>query len=85
MSYITEITDLFFARSRGIKILNPIDYVIIAEWEKQEIPLAIVLGSINEVCSNLHEKQVKIESIGYFQEAVKKNFKNWLQAQVEKN
>lgn len=85
MSYVTNVADLFLSRSsRGAAILNPMDYVIIAEWEKEEIPLDIVLGSINEVCNNLNE-EIRIESIEYFQGTVKKNYKNWLQLQSGKN
>ena len=47
MNYITEVADLFITRSRRVTILNPMDYVIIAEWEKQEIPLAVIFDSIN--------------------------------------
>lgn len=81
MSYVTDVTDLFLARFPNITILNPLDYVVVSEWEKQEIPLSIVLGSINDVSEKLDGENSKIESIGYFQETVKKNFHNWLQTQ----
>jgi hypothetical protein len=80
MSYVTEIADLFLARNSGVKILKPEDYVIIAEWEKQEIPLFIVLDSINQgFAKNAHRQ---IESIGFFQDEVKKQFTSWLQTQA---
>lgn len=84
MSYVTEVAALFLARFQNITILNPMDYVVISEWEKQEIPLSVVLSSINEVSDSLNEENKEIESIGYFQEAVKKNFRDWLQKQGEK-
>ena len=79
MSYVTEVTELFLSHSPGVSILDPMDYTIIAEWEKQEIPLAIVLAAIEEGCANCKEEPVKIESIAYFQEEIKKNFRSWLQ------
>lgn len=75
---------MFLARLPDVTILDPMDYTIIVEWEKQEIPLSVVLCSINEVCDSLSDERVKIESISYFQEAVRKNFKDWLQIQAQK-
>lgn len=77
-NYVTEIADLFLARCSGITILSPLDYTIIAEWEKQEIPLAIVLDTMNKGFEKVNAAEVKVESIGHFQEAVKKNFREWL-------
>lgn len=79
MSYVTEVTDLFLAYCPEATLLDPMDYTIIAEWEKQAIPLPIVLAAIEEGCANCKEEPVKIESISYFQEEIKKNFRNWLQ------
>lgn len=81
MSYVTEVADLFLARFPHITILNPTDYVIISEWEKQEIPITIVLNSINGISKNLDGEKIQIESISYFQETIKKNFRDWLQTQ----
>ena len=78
MNYIGEVTDLFRSRCGGMKILDPMDYVIIAEWEKQEIPLAIVAAAINEICDRLGD-DLRIDSISYFQETIKHNFRAWLQ------
>jgi hypothetical protein len=77
MSYVTAVADLFLARSLDVKILKPEDYVIIAEWEKQQIPLFIVLDSIDDgLAKNPH---LQIESIAFFQDEVKKQFADWLQ------
>ncbi len=78
MSYIGEVTNLFQSRCGEIKILDPMDYVIIAEWEKQEIPLAVVAGAINEICDRLGG-DLRIDSVSYFQETIKRNFRAWLQ------
>lgn len=83
MSYVEKVTDFFLSRCRGVTILSPADYTMIAEWEKQAIPLPIILNSINEVCDKLDGNEVEIESVSEFQETVKKNFGSWLQTMAE--
>ena len=80
MNYVETVADLFLKRS-GYAILSVADYVLVAEWEKEEIPLDVVLDSINRVFDNLAQSngRVNLESIGYFQNEVKKNFADWLQ------
>ena len=81
MNYVTEVANLFLSRRQDGTILSPTDYATIAEWEKQEIPLAVVLDSINRVFDNLAQsnERVNIESISHFQSEIKKNFADWLQ------
>jgi len=74
MKYVVAVADLFLARCQNINMLSPVDFVTISEWEKQEIPLEIVLRSINEVC----DEGVKISSANGFQGRVKQNFVEWL-------
>ncbi len=83
MNYIGEVTNLFRSRCGGIKILGPMDYVMIAEWEKQEIPLAVVAAAINEICDQLSGDERRIDSVSYFQETIKHNFRAWLQTEGE--
>ena len=78
MDYVGEMAGLFRSRCGDTKILSPMDYVIVAEWEKEEIPLTVILDSINEVCDWLDGDAGKVESIGEFQPAVKQSFLNWL-------
>jgi hypothetical protein len=75
MSYITDVADLFLSRCQNIKFLSPIDYATIAEWEKQEIPLAIVFDNPLQSVD-----LANIKSIKDFQSEVRKNFANWLHA-----
>ena len=56
------------------------DYVFIAEWEKQGIPLSVVVSAIDEIFDRLDDDS-KVDSIGYFQDMVKQNFRTWLEAQ----
>jgi hypothetical protein len=81
MSYVSDVAELFLSRCQSVKILSPTDYATIAEWEKQEIPLAVILDSLNRSFNALpeHKKTSKIESMNYFQNEIKKNFANWLQ------
>ena len=78
MSYVGEIADLFRSRCGDTAILGPMDYVIIAEWEKQEIPIAIIAAAITEICDRLNDGDPGIDSVGYFQDIVKQNFREWL-------
>ncbi len=55
------------------------DYTLIAEWEKEEIPLAVVLQSINEGCDEAKDTS-KIESISYFEDKIRNSFTKWLQS-----
>ena len=77
MSYVREIADLFRLRCRHITILNPMDFAIIAEWEKQDIPLFIIRESIEEVCGQKNDPEIR--SIADIQDEVKRKFINWLQ------
>jgi len=81
MNYIGEVTNLFRSRCGEIKILGAMDYVIIAEWEKQEIPLSIVAAAINEICDQLTGDNLGIDSVSYFQDTIKHNFRTWLQTE----
>ena len=81
MNYVIEVAELFVLRRQTAEILTPTDYEIIAEWEKEEIPLEIVLNSINHVFDRLAQSNepFKIETIADVQTEVEKNFASWLQ------
>jgi hypothetical protein len=85
-NYICEIANLYLARRGGALVLSPMDYAVIAEWERQEIPLRIILRSMNDVFDNLaqNNRRPVIKSLNYFQEAIDENYQNWLQMQVGK-
>ena len=79
MHYVMEVANHFLARCGSTTVLNSTDFTIIAEWEKQGIPLAVVLDSIDEVCSRGDEKGGKPRSISDLQSVVKQRFCDWLQ------
>jgi hypothetical protein len=47
MSYVSEVADLICSLNTNNAVLGAHDYLVISEWEKQEIPLEIVLISPN--------------------------------------
>ncbi len=49
MNYVADAAELFLTLNPEIPILSPFDYLLIAEWEKQEIPLIMVLDAIREL------------------------------------
>lgn len=83
MSYVSEITDRLLARCPKLTMLEAMDYVMIAEWEKQEIPLEIVFRSIDTVCAGRDENPSEAVSTARLQIAVKKNFRDWLRTTPE--
>jgi len=82
MNYVREVADLFLSRCRDVTILSPIDFVIIAEWEKQEIPLDVILTSINEMCLEITDRP-RVRSVADIQDTVKQDFLNWLQTKQD--
>ncbi len=80
MNYVGEVAELFRSRCGYTKILGATDYTIIAEWEKQQIPFAVVASTIHEIFDRLTADEPTIDSISYFQETVKQNFRAWLQS-----
>ena len=78
MSYVGEVADLFRSRCGDTAILGPMDYLIIAEWEKQEIPIVLVTAAIDEAFDRIQCDDPRIDSVGYFQDIVKQNFRAWL-------
>jgi hypothetical protein len=76
MSYVSDIANSMLSRSGNAALLGPEMYTAIAEWEKREIPVAIVLMSIEEVY--LHAATVNYIPVETFQDAVGRNFRIWL-------
>lgn len=77
MNYVETVADLFLKRS-GKKLLAMNDYVLIAEWEKEEIPLEIILDSINRSFNDVSAVSENIESIEYFKDIVQMDFAEFI-------
>ena len=81
MSYISKVADSMLSHSDPASILGPEIYTVIAEWEKKEIPLPVVMDSIDELCAEQDKTSSQLHSIGSVQAVVTKNFRNWLEHQ----
>ena len=77
INYVHEVADLI--NFHHAAILGPNDFATIAEWEKEEIPLALVLSSVDEICEGSHEDALAIE---VFEKKVNDDFEKWLLASV---
>lgn len=84
MNYVCEISELFQSRCSNVTILSPEDYTLIAEWEKEQIPIEIIAASINEICDRPNGSAAGIKSISYFQESIRKRFRHWLRTDTGK-
>ena len=84
MSYVTKVADLILSRCQGEMILDPAIYTSIAEWEKQEIPLAIVFDSINRIFDNSaqNNEPLNLESFSRIQNEIKTDFAAELQKPI---
>ena len=78
MSYISVVTDFFATRQGADFVFSPEDYATIAEWEKQEIPLAFVLSTIDRVISDSEKQRESIGSINQISLSVHSRFADWL-------
>ena len=72
------ITDFFATRQGADFNFSPEDYATIAEWEKQEIPLAFVLSTIDRVISESEKRREMIDSIIQISPSVDSRFADWL-------
>lgn len=79
MTYVNKVADFYVARFAGVRMLSAEDYTMIAEWEKQNIPVAIVLRSINDVYYSYTSDGIEIKTIGECDETVRNIFRDWLE------
>lgn len=77
MDYVSNIAHSILARPGCMPVLGPEIYTAIAEWEKTEIPLPVVMISIDEVCGG-NDVNGTLASIDILQTVVHKNFRIWL-------
>lgn len=77
MDYVSNIANSILARPGCMPLLGPEIYAAIAEWEKKEIPLPVVMISIDEVCGGDNVSGT-LASIDKLPGVVSKNFRIWL-------
>lgn len=76
MTYVSSIANSILSHNPEPVALGPEIYTAIAEWEKNEIPMAIVLISIDEICGR--KKKIGCIPVELIQETVLRNFQTWL-------
>jgi hypothetical protein len=76
MDYVTEIADSILTHPDCPPLLGPDIYTTIAEWEKKEIPLPIVIESIDEFWQDETDRRVKFAE--RLHGIVIAKFRNWL-------
>lgn len=82
MSYIDEVAYFFLARFPKEEGLSAEEFRRIAEWEKQGIPLSVILHSINELYYGRQREGKSADSIGDCQPYVRANFADWTRRQA---
>lgn len=82
--YFVEIEGKFAARRGRATTISPQDWILIECWQHQGIPLAVVLGAIDEVFDQnaAQAKPVKINSLSYCQQAVEQRFAAWSENRI---
>lgn len=86
MNYLEEI-EKEYSRIRGkYSPLAPVDWNLAAQWEKDGMPLSVVLRAMSETWRNFEAKQKKgtINTLRYFAPEVDKQFQVWLESQIGK-
>ena len=78
MNYVSNIAESILSHTRTSVVLGPELYTAIAEWEKREIPVAVVLISIDEVYRQASESFNERPPVEMLQDTVSKNFTTWL-------
>ena len=78
MNYVAEVTGAFRSRSGEATIIDAADYARIAEWEKQEVPLFIVVLAIDQAFDKLDGTNEQIVSFSDLRDEVKRRFAAWL-------
>lgn len=86
-NYFTEIEETFIKRRGKSLLLSPLDWALIETWQEREVPLSIVLRSIEKVFDNADaqpNRKRSIKSIAYCKEEVEAQFAEWLETQTGK-
>ena len=84
MSYVSTVVDSLNTRTTDPPALSAEDYTAIAEWEKQEIPLGLVLSSLDRRLVDL-EADANADPINDIRTDIVAEFANWLQERDRSN
>ncbi len=85
-NYFSEIEELFIRRRGRNLLLSPLDWALIETWQEREIPLHIILRSIEKVFDGAEKSAQKrtIKSLLYCKEEIEAQYAEWLERQVGK-
>lgn len=83
MSYVSEVVEFVAARRGSPTILSPGEYAVIAEWEKQEIPMRLIFGAFDKAINENGKKQKTQSSIEELDEVVCLRYAEWLRNKNE--
>jgi hypothetical protein len=83
--YFTEIEDAFVRRRGRHLLLSPVDWALIEGWEKEGIPLKIILATIDDVFDQVEadpKRTGSVRTLSYCKDAVESRYRSWLESQV---
>ncbi len=80
--YFIEIEALFIRRRGTPFVLNSKDWVLMQKWNKDGIPLAIVLEAIDSVFDRFDAKDRKVNGLSFCKDEVKKLWKDRRHLQI---
>ena len=78
MSYVTEVVEFVAARRDSPTVFSPSEYAVIAEWEKQEIPMRLILGVIEKAGNGTASKTAEQLTINELDKVVALRYADWL-------
>ncbi|HSE34222.1 MAG TPA: hypothetical protein VLA93_21790 [Pyrinomonadaceae bacterium] len=86
-NYFTEIEDTFVRRRGKHLFLSPMDWALMESWKQRDIPLHLVLRSIERAFDSFEARPRKrsVKSLLYCQEEVEAQFAEWLESRVGAN
>jgi len=87
-NYFTEIEDTFIRRRGKNLFLSPIDWAMIESWQERQIPLHVVIRSIESVFDVYDRQSVQTRSIKtllYCREEIEAQYAEWTRSQVGKS
>ncbi|QQS40973.1 MAG: hypothetical protein IPM63_16640 [Acidobacteriota bacterium] len=84
-NYFSEIESAFVRRRGRNLLLSPVDWALIESWEKEGIPLKIVLSTIDELFDQLEadpKRAGSIRTLSYCKDAVEARYRTWKESMV---
>ena len=84
-NYFSEIEELFVRRRGRNLLLSPLDWALIETWQEREVPLHIILRSIERVFDGVDKQPARkrtVKSLLYCKEEIEAQYAEWLERQV---